>query len=203
MWRCTVCQHVAFGDEPPDVCPVCGAPKDKFVPYESDKIKGPKTFKNIKDAFIGETQAHQRNLAFARRAEQEQLPQIAHLFRAVAEAEAIHAFRYFDRLGMVRDTQENLNAAFERENLASINIYPQLIKDANEEGSESIANTFSQARDVEKGHAKLYEKALQHMLAEKGTEYNVCQVCGYVADGQVPDECPICGAKKEMFKKVL
>ena len=202
MWRCTVCQHIAFGDSPPEVCPVCGAPKEKFVPYESDKVKGPKTLKNLKDAFIGETQAHQRNLAFARRAEEEGLPQIAHLFRAVAAAEAVHAYRYFDRMGMVRDTQENLNAAFERENMAGINIYPRLIKEASEEGAEQIALLFGQARDVEKGHAKLYDKALQHMLAEKQTEYHVCQVCGYVADGMIPDECPICGAKKEMFQRI-
>lgn len=29
-WRCTVCGYIHEGDEPPDVCPVCGAGKDKF-----------------------------------------------------------------------------------------------------------------------------------------------------------------------------
>jgi len=202
LWRCTVCQHIAFGDSPPDVCPVCGAPKDKFVPYEPEKVKGTKTLKNIKDAFVGETQAHQRNLAFARRAEQDGLPQIAHLFRAVAAAEAVHAYRYFDHLGMVRDTQENLNAAFERENMATVSVYPQLIKEANEEGDSGLSLVFSQARDVEKGHAKLYKQALQHMIAERGAEYYVCQVCGHVADGSVPDECPICGAPKKQFTEI-
>lgn len=32
QWRCTVCGYVHFGDEPPDVCPVCGAPSEKFEP---------------------------------------------------------------------------------------------------------------------------------------------------------------------------
>lgn len=30
-WKCTVCGYVHTGDEPPDTCPVCGAPKSKFI----------------------------------------------------------------------------------------------------------------------------------------------------------------------------
>lgn len=30
-WRCTVCGYIHEGPEPPDVCPVCGAPKEAFV----------------------------------------------------------------------------------------------------------------------------------------------------------------------------
>ena len=29
-WICTVCKYVHEGNEPPDVCPVCGAPKEVF-----------------------------------------------------------------------------------------------------------------------------------------------------------------------------
>ncbi|HHL39925.1 MAG TPA: rubredoxin [Deltaproteobacteria bacterium] len=29
-WRCTVCGYVHEGDEPPERCPVCGAPAEKF-----------------------------------------------------------------------------------------------------------------------------------------------------------------------------
>ena len=29
-WRCTVCGYIHTGDEPPEVCPVCGADKSKF-----------------------------------------------------------------------------------------------------------------------------------------------------------------------------
>ncbi len=31
-WRCVVCNYVHEGADPPDVCPVCGAGKDQFVP---------------------------------------------------------------------------------------------------------------------------------------------------------------------------
>ena len=30
-WKCTVCGYIHVGDEPPDPCPVCGAPKEKFT----------------------------------------------------------------------------------------------------------------------------------------------------------------------------
>jgi rubrerythrin len=30
-WKCTVCGYIHHGDEPPDVCPVCGSPREKFV----------------------------------------------------------------------------------------------------------------------------------------------------------------------------
>lgn len=31
-WACTVCGYVHRGDEPPDACPVCGAPRELFEP---------------------------------------------------------------------------------------------------------------------------------------------------------------------------
>jgi len=36
-------------------------------------------------------------------------------------------------------------------------------------------------------------------MEERDTTYYVCTLCGYVSDGTLPDECPICGAPKEQF----
>jgi rubrerythrin len=30
-WKCGVCGYIHQGDEPPDHCPICGAPKEKFI----------------------------------------------------------------------------------------------------------------------------------------------------------------------------
>ena len=30
LWKCSVCGFMHDGDTPPDVCPKCGAPKEKF-----------------------------------------------------------------------------------------------------------------------------------------------------------------------------
>jgi rubrerythrin len=161
-----------------------------------------KTLKHLKDGFVAESQAHQRNVAFAIKADMDGYRQVARLFRAIAEAEGVHAFHHLRLLGGVSDTQENLESAFERENVAG-NTYPQFIIDANEEGNSQVAKIFGYSRDVERGHAKLYEKALEHMLADVDTEYYVCSVCGYVSDGTLPEECPICDAPAEKFRKVV
>lgn len=35
-WKCTVCGFVCTGDEPPEICPVCKAPQNKFVEVVED-----------------------------------------------------------------------------------------------------------------------------------------------------------------------
>ncbi len=202
MWKCTSCHHVEFSADRPQRCPVCGAEAGKLVPHEVPGIKGATTLSNLKIGFVAESQAHLRNLAFAMKAKQENYPQVARLFRAIAEAESVHAFNHLRLLDAVSGTQENLESAFERENLAA-SAYPQFIREANEEGNTSVATVLSYSRDVEKGHAQLYKKALAHLMAGEETEYYVCQVCGHVSDGVLPDVCPICGAPKEKFRKVV
>jgi rubrerythrin len=202
MWKCTNCHHVELSTEKPQRCPVCGAEAGKLIPHEVSTVKGTRTLNNLKAGFVAESQAQLRNLAFAMKAEQEGYPQVARLFRAIGEAESVHAFNHLRLLSAVSGTQDNLESAFERENLAA-NTYPQFIREANEEDNTSVATVLGYSRDVEKGHAQLYRKALAHMMAETETEYYVCQVCGYVSDGVLPDECPICGAPKEKFRKVM
>ncbi|MCG8637968.1 MAG: rubredoxin [Desulfobacterales bacterium] len=33
-WQCIVCKYIHKGDEPPEKCPVCGVPREKFVLLE-------------------------------------------------------------------------------------------------------------------------------------------------------------------------
>lgn len=33
-WRCTRCGYIHEGNEPPERCPICGAPKEMFEPYD-------------------------------------------------------------------------------------------------------------------------------------------------------------------------
>ncbi len=201
MWKCSNCHHIELAEVKPARCPICGVEAEKLEQHEVPGIKGTKTLNNLKSGFVAESQAHQRNLAFALKAEQENFTQVAKLFRAIAEAEGIHAYNHLRLLGGVSDTQENLEAAFERENLAS-RTYPQFIREANEEENTAVARIFSYSRDVEAGHAKLYKKALDYMVQETETKYYVCGVCGYVSDGELPDQCPICGAPKEKFRAI-
>ncbi|HXX87046.1 MAG TPA: rubrerythrin family protein [Candidatus Acidoferrum sp.] len=161
-----------------------------------------KTAANVHTAFVGEAKAYQRLLMFAKKAEEEDLPQIGHLFRAVAAAEGVHSRRHFALLESVADTQTNLERAFQSEMTVNGVHYPEMLRIAEEEGDEPAALVFSQARDVEAEHAQLYKKALNHLIAQRSTEYFVCTVCGHISEGKPPETCPICGASSSKFERV-
>lgn len=161
-----------------------------------------RTADNVHTAFVGEAKAYQRLLMFAKRAEEEDLQQIAHLFRAVAAAEGVHSRRHFALLESVSDTQTNLESAFQSENVVNGVHYVKMLQEAEQDGEEGAALVFSQARDVEGEHANLYKRALNDLIAQRSTEYYVCTVCGHIAERQPPETCPICGATMSKFEKV-
>lgn len=35
-WICIICGYVHEGEEPPEVCPQCGAPKEKFEKMDEE-----------------------------------------------------------------------------------------------------------------------------------------------------------------------
>ena len=161
-----------------------------------------KTEKNLKEAFAGESQANRKYLAFAKKAEQEGHPQVAKLFRAAAEAETVHAHAHLRELAGIRSTRENLQEAIEGESYEFQKMYPGMIKDAKAEGVKGALRSFEYANAVEKVHAALYQKALDHLGKNPDVTYYVCQVCGYTVENEPPDECPVCMSKKQAFKKV-
>lgn len=163
-----------------------------------------KTKENVYKAFMGEAKAYFRLTAYADKAEEEDVPQIALLFRAIAEAERVHATRHLNLVKdlLVKDTDTNLEKSFQHEKTVSENEYPNFLRDAEEEGEDAAALVFSQARDAESFHAKLYEGAIYHVIRNEIQVYHVCQICGYVTDRIIPDQCPICGAPKEKFRTI-
>jgi len=200
QWKCTVCGYIHEGNRPPDVCPVCGAGMYQFILYAPlpEELE-----QSLRTAFAGESKAHVRNQAFARKADEDGFPEVAHLFRAVAEAERVHANEYLKYLeGVVGTTEINLKTAFEKEMMAKDDIYPPLIRQAVALKREDVAWSFTRSRDVEGRHAALYKDALSALTTGREVTYRVCQVCGYVFDREPPDFCPVCRASKEKFKLI-
>lgn len=163
---------------------------------------GEKTGKNLHEAYTGESKAVVRLRAFAAKAEEEEYDGVAKLFRAVAESESVHAFNNLRLLRDIQDTETNLEEALAKEQKIAAVGYDSFIADAEAEEDKAAAIMFAYARDVENRHAKLYEAALQHMVADKVPDYYVCSVCGYVADDVIPEKCPICGAPEDKFYEV-
>jgi rubrerythrin len=162
-------------------------------------LTGSKTEKDLWEAFAGEAQANRRYLAFAKQANKESYPQAAKLFRAVAEAETVHAHSHLRTLGEIKSTAENLKEAISGETHEFKSMYPAMIEDARHEGNKSAEQSFSFANEVEKVHAGLYQKALDNLDSLEEVDYYVCSVCGYTCEGAPPERCPVCGAKSSAF----
>lgn len=161
-----------------------------------------KTEKDLMDAFAGESQANRKYLAYAREAEKQGLEQVAKLFRAAAASETIHALTHFKNAGKIGDTKDNLQDAIAGETYEFTKMYPEMIKDATEEGNKPVATYFGFVEKVEELHAGMFKEALENPAALPATDYYVCSFCGYVHKGPMNDKCPVCGAPATAFKPV-
>jgi rubrerythrin len=160
---------------------------------------------NLQQAFGGESMANRRYTFFADKAEKEGYPQVARLFRAVAEAETIHARNHFLVMDAVGSTKDNLTAASIGEHLEFTGMYPNFLEKAREERNQRAEKTFEYANAVERIHHGYFEEALKAVKEGKQPEdhtYFVCQVCGNTVTGAAPDKCPVCGANSQQFKRV-
>lgn len=163
------------------------------------------TMDNLAKAFAGESQANRKYLAFAEKAEEEGMPQVAKLFRAAAKAETIHAHAHLRVMGGVKSTAENLQAAIGGEGEEFKEMYPRMLAEAVAEGNKPAEYSFKNALAVEEIHHGLYSKALEAVKAGgdlPDAKIYVCPVCGNTVEGDVPDTCSVCGVPGDKFKEI-
>ncbi len=82
-------------------------------------------------------------------------------------------------------------------------MYPAYKEKAVKENMKDAEQSFYYALEAEKRHIELFEDAKEE--ADQGRDLeigkiHICGVCGYTGKDEAPDNCPICGAGKEMFK---
>jgi rubrerythrin len=160
-----------------------------------------KSYENLQVAFAGESQANRKYAAFAQKAEEEGFTQVAKLFRVTAEAETIHANAHLKAMGKIGSTADNLKTAIDGETYEFSEMYPEFIEIAETEDEKAALGAFKYAVEAEKVHAELYKKALENLGSNEAVDLYLCTVCGHIAEGSAPDTCPLCGAKKQSFKK--
>jgi len=164
------------------------------------------TIDNIRGAFAGESQANRKYSVFSEKAKAEGLNNVAKLYRAASEAEAIHAKRLLFVGDMVGSTEENLKASIEGETEEYKEMYPAFIETAKTDNNSEAVKIFTHAMKAEEVHAALYKKANEAVISGKDMEVAaifLCPVCGNVTLDFAPDVCPICGAPKRMFREIL
>ena len=122
-----------------------------------------KTDENLRIAFANESQTHIEYLAYAQRAINEDLMEVAQIFREAAGAEIVHALSHLKVMGVVNSTRDNLKEAAEGESLEVLSMYPKFIADAESEGREEAAKSFRIAMEREKHHRSMFRKALKEL----------------------------------------
>ncbi|HHT28417.1 MAG TPA: rubrerythrin family protein [Firmicutes bacterium] len=162
------------------------------------------TTDNLKAAFSGESMANRKYTAYAKQAEKEGFPQVAKLFRAIAEAETVHALAEFRAMGGIKTTAENLQDAMNGEEYEFKTMYPEFLAEAEKEGTNRQAIiAFRYAEAAEQIHYDLYEQALEAVKAGKDIpemSVFVCSVCGHTHVGDAaPEKCPICSAAQKFY----
>ena len=134
------------------------------------ELQGTRTAENLKQAFATESQANRRYLYFAQKADIEGFPDVAALFRSVAEGETGHAFGHLDYLAEVGDpatglpigaTADNLRSAIESETFEYTEMYPGFAETAREEGLDQVAEWFDTVARAEKSHAGRFSAGLE------------------------------------------
>ena len=122
-----------------------------------------RTDDNLKTAFASESQTNIEYLAYAHRAMDEDLMQVAQLFREAAGAEVVHALSHLKAMGVIRTTRQNLEDAAEGEDLDIESIYPKFIQEAEDEGRQDAVDSFKIAYEREKHHRSMFRQALRQL----------------------------------------
>jgi len=98
-------------------------------------------------------------------------------------------------------TAANLRSAFGGESMAHMR-YKIWAERAAKDGFANVARLF-RAISAEKIHAEMYAQAKEAVDGGEDVQLGpmqICNVCGYTAEGETPEYCPICGAKKDRFQ---
>ncbi|MGN0976501.1 MAG: rubrerythrin [Faecousia sp.] len=213
-WKCKICGYVYEGEELPAgyTCPICKQPASAFEKVEeapaagASPYAGTKTEKNLQEAFAGESQARNKYTFFALVAQQEGYEELAELFLKTARNEQEHARCWFQELGHIGTSAENLLAAAEGENYEWTDMYDRMAREAEEEGFYDLAERFRMVGAIEKRHEERYRKLLDDVKMKKVFEKSgqamwECRGCGHIVVGtKAPEVCPVCKYSQAYFE---
>jgi rubrerythrin len=175
-WICTICGYVHEGDSPPDACPQCNAPAEKFEEQGSAeemawadehrigvaKDVDPTILEGLRANFTGECTEVGMYLAMSRQAEREGFPEVAETYKRIAFEEAEHASKFAELLGevLVADTRENLQARVAAENGACKG-KKDIATKAKELGYDAIHDTVHEMCKDEARHGQAFKGLLE------------------------------------------
>ena len=166
---CSVCGYVHEGDSAPEVCPVCGAPAEKFIEqsetmsWAAEHVVGvaqgapEDIMADLRANFAGECTEVGMYLAMARVAHREGYPEIAEAFKRYAFEEAEHAAKFAELLGeCVWDTKTNLEKRMAAEAGANADKM-RIARRAKEQNLDAIHDTVHEMAKDEARHGQGFQ----------------------------------------------
>ena len=124
------------------------------------------TDKNLWSAIVSEAMANLTYNAYAHKALEEGMPEVAQVFQEVAGAETIHGLNHLRVAGGVGSTLENLRTVTTGEAKEFSTMYPRMIAEARDEGRDDVAETFALALGREAHHLQMFSSALAALEAK-------------------------------------
>ena len=126
-----------------------------------------KTDKNLWNAIVGEAMAYLKYNAYAHKALEEGLPEVAQVFQEVAGAETIHGMNHLRVAGEIGPTLTNLRNVTAGESKEFSTMYPRMIRDAQGEGRRDAADSLSLAMERERHHLEVFTRTLELLEAKQ------------------------------------
>ena len=178
---CKVCGYIHFGEEAPEKCPQCGAPKEKFElreesaekSYADEHVIGvaqgldEEVVKGLRENFTGECTEVGMYLAMSRQADREGYPEIAEAFKRYAFEEAEHAAKFAELLGEVvhADTKRNVELRAMAEHGACEG-KKELATRAKQLGYDAIHDTVHEMCKDEARHGRGFDGLLKRYFSK-------------------------------------
>ena len=168
-WICTVCGYVHEGEQPPEKCPQCGVPADKFKEQTGEREWAAEhvigvaqgvsedILADLRANFEGECTEVGMYLAMARVAHREGYPEIGLYWEKAAWEEAEHAAKFAELLGdVVWDTRTNLKKRMEAE-AGACEDKKRIATLAKQQNLDAIHDTVHEMCKDEARHGKGFE----------------------------------------------
>ena len=180
-WRCTVCGEIVTGENPPEKCPLCKQPAEKFVEVVEEEMtwaaehvvgvaKGApaEIIDGLRANFEGECTEVGMYLAMSRVAAREGYPEIALYWKEAALEEAEHAAKFAELLGecVSTSTEENLRVRVAAENGATAGKF-ELAKMAKQLNLDAIHDTVHEMARDEARHGRAFQGLLERYFENK------------------------------------
>lgn len=157
-----------------------------------------KTDGNMRQALADTSLEAARVAVLARLADKDGRAGSARLLRALAKADEAQARRILALArGKVGDLDGELQELALRKAHDNAGHLASCQEQARVEGRSIEAALFGQLLQAARNHAVM----LTEPDADAGP-LHVCQICGYVAAGEAPENCPVCQAVRERFEMV-